>query len=105
MPFPTKPGNSGDLCEALPLLHAGRVQSVALRLIAERESEVEAFQPQEWWSVNAVLSAGNSTTFPVSPCFVWTLDKSADIPSPESVVCSTRDVLYATLKKAYLLTG
>ena len=32
---------------------AGRVQSVALRLICERESEIEAFIPQEYWSVEA----------------------------------------------------
>ena len=32
---------------------AGRVQSVALRLIAEREREIEAFRPQEYWSVTA----------------------------------------------------
>ncbi|HEY4969969.1 MAG TPA: DNA topoisomerase, partial [Steroidobacteraceae bacterium] len=30
---------------------AGRVQSVALRIICERESEIEAFKPQEYWSV------------------------------------------------------
>jgi DNA topoisomerase-1 len=34
---------------------AGRVQSVALRLIAEREREIEAFVPQEYWSVTAML--------------------------------------------------
>jgi DNA topoisomerase-1 len=34
-------------------LSAGRVQSVALRLICEREKEVEAFVPQEYWSLNA----------------------------------------------------
>src|SRR3954465_1716054 len=32
---------------------AGRVQSVALRLIVEREAEIEAFRPQEYWSVDA----------------------------------------------------
>ncbi len=32
---------------------AGRVQSVALRLIVEREREIEAFRPQEYWSVTA----------------------------------------------------
>jgi DNA topoisomerase-1 len=31
---------------------AGRVQSVALRLICERESEIEAFKPQEYWTVD-----------------------------------------------------
>ena len=34
---------------------AGRVQSVALRLIVEREREIEAFRPQEYWSVLAQL--------------------------------------------------
>jgi DNA topoisomerase-1 len=37
---------------------AGRVQSVALRLIVEREIEIEAFRTQEYWSVEADVSAG-----------------------------------------------
>jgi DNA topoisomerase-1 len=36
---------------------AGRVQSVALRLICEREAEIEAFRPQEYWTVDADLRA------------------------------------------------
>ncbi|MBN1948831.1 MAG: type I DNA topoisomerase, partial [Candidatus Cloacimonetes bacterium] len=36
-------------------LSAGRVQSVALRLICEREAEIDSFQPQEYWSLEAVL--------------------------------------------------
>ena len=36
---------------------AGRVQSVALRLITEREGEIEAFKPQEYWSVEADVRA------------------------------------------------
>ncbi|HEY1630874.1 MAG TPA: type I DNA topoisomerase [Rhizomicrobium sp.] len=36
---------------------AGRVQSVALRLIVEREAEIEAFKPQEYWSIDADLRA------------------------------------------------
>ncbi|WP_333847218.1 type I DNA topoisomerase [Phaeobacter italicus] len=35
---------------------AGRVQSVCLRLIVEREMEIEAFNPQEYWSVKAALT-------------------------------------------------
>ena len=34
-------------------LSAGRVQSVALRLVCAREDEIEAFEPQEYWSVDA----------------------------------------------------
>ncbi len=36
-------------------LSAGRVQSVALRLIVEREREIEAFVPDEYWSIDAEL--------------------------------------------------
>jgi len=36
---------------------AGRVQSVALRLVCERESEIEAFRPQEYWTIDADLLA------------------------------------------------
>ena len=37
-------------------LSAGRVQSVALRMICEREEEIEAFIPQEYWTVSAELN-------------------------------------------------
>ena len=37
-------------------LSAGRVQSVATRLVVEREEEIRAFQPQEYWSIQADLS-------------------------------------------------
>jgi DNA topoisomerase I len=37
---------------------AGRVQSVALRLVVEREVEIEAFKAQEYWSIDADLRAG-----------------------------------------------
>jgi len=36
-------------------LSAGRVQSVATRLVCEREEEIRAFVPQEYWSLDAVL--------------------------------------------------
>lgn len=37
-------------------LSAGRVQSVAVRLIVEREREIQAFKPQEFWSIDALVS-------------------------------------------------
>ena len=40
-----------------PGLSAGRVQSVALRLICEREKEIQAFEVQEYWSIRADLSS------------------------------------------------
>ncbi len=39
-------------------LSAGRVQTVALRLIVERESEINAFEPVEYWTVDALLNPG-----------------------------------------------
>ena len=36
-------------------LSAGRVQSVALRMICEREEEIEAFVPKEYWSIHAIM--------------------------------------------------
>ncbi len=40
-------------------LSAGRVQSVALRLIVEREREISAFLPREYWSIEAELELSN----------------------------------------------
>ena len=37
-------------------LSAGRVQSVAVRLIADREKEIQAFKPEEYWSLSAFLN-------------------------------------------------
>ena len=42
---------------------AGRVQSVALRLICEREAEIEAFVPREYWTVEARVMAHAGGTF------------------------------------------
>jgi len=44
-------------------LSAGRVQSVALRMIVERERERTAFQPEEYWSLAARLSAAEPPPF------------------------------------------
>ena len=42
---------------------AGRVQSVALRLIVERERQIEAFTPREYWSVTALLKGAGGHGF------------------------------------------
>ncbi|MCX5776605.1 MAG: type I DNA topoisomerase, partial [Candidatus Firestonebacteria bacterium] len=44
-------------------LSAGRVQSVALRMICEREKEITAFKPEEYWSVEALLKGVNPPQF------------------------------------------
>jgi DNA topoisomerase-1 len=45
-------------------LSAGRVQSVALRLIVDREREIEAFVPEEYWNCGAALSPVNGVDHP-----------------------------------------
>ena len=44
-------------------LSAGRVQTVALRLIVEREVQIREFVPQEYWSIHAMLDAGEPPIF------------------------------------------
>src|SRR6202521_5927605 len=44
-------------------LSAGRVQTVALRLIVDREIEIRAFVPVEYWTIHAILAAGEPPAF------------------------------------------
>jgi DNA topoisomerase-1 len=44
-------------------LSAGRVQTVALRLIVDREREIKAFEKKEYWTIDAHLAAGKPPTF------------------------------------------
>ncbi|MBL0186659.1 MAG: type I DNA topoisomerase [Candidatus Obscuribacter sp.] len=50
---------------------AGRVQSVAVRLICEREQEVEGFEPQEYWQIKAELGRARSKAFFTAPLSKW----------------------------------
>jgi DNA topoisomerase-1 len=45
-------------------LSAGRVQSVGLRLICEREQEIRAFTPQEYWTIEGTLATPRGEEFP-----------------------------------------
>ena len=44
-------------------LSAGRVQSVAVRLIDDREKEIENFKPEEYWNVDATLGTGHKQLY------------------------------------------
>ncbi|MCW8799538.1 MAG: type I DNA topoisomerase [Desulfobacter sp.] len=44
-------------------LSAGRVQSVAVKIICDREREIRAFEPEEYWTITADLEAGNPPVF------------------------------------------
>ncbi|MFC0338823.1 DNA topoisomerase I [Kushneria avicenniae] len=80
-------------------LSAGRVQSVAVRLIVEREREIRAFTPEEYWDVHADLEAGSgdSVRFEVAR-------HHGDAFRPTSEAQTTS--LIAPLEKAdYIITG
>lgn len=47
-------------------LSAGRVQSVAVRLVVEREREITAFKPEEYWSITGLFSLGQSSDIPAN---------------------------------------
>src|SRR5438067_8285136 len=63
-------------------LSMGRVQSVAMRLICEREQEREAFRPEEYWSITATLAGPNPPPFEA---------KLHRINGQEAVVSSEQD--------------
>jgi DNA topoisomerase-1 len=52
-------------------LSAGRVQSVAVRLVCERDAEIKAFEPVEYWSVEASCRAGSPPPFDAK---IWRFD-------------------------------
>lgn len=74
-------------------LSAGRVQSVALRIIADREAEIDAFIPQEYWSLEGVFQLEGSKK-PLLAKYYGNPEK-ADIRSKEEI-----DKIMAELKGA-----
>jgi len=56
-------------------LSAGRVQSVAVRMVCEREEEIKAFVPVEYWSVEAMCSGPIAPSFPAR-IFRWKGEKA-----------------------------
>jgi DNA topoisomerase-1 len=64
-------------------LSAGRVQSVAVRLIADREKEIDAFKEEEYWTLGARLEKEGSPPFEAR--LVKHRDEKAALPSKESV--------------------
>lgn len=65
-------------------LSAGRVQSVALRIIADREEEINAFIPEEYWSLDAVLHVEGEKR-PLTAKFYGTDKKKLTIHSQEEL--------------------
>jgi DNA topoisomerase-1 len=63
---------------------AGRVQSVALRLVVDREREIEAFRPEEYWELTALLAPAGTVNLPRKPLsIVRTAVEEATAPAHE----------------------
>lgn len=65
-------------------LSAGRVQSVALRIICDREEEIDAFIPEEYWTLDAVLKIPGERK-PLVAKYYGTTEKKQDISSKEEI--------------------
>ncbi len=79
-------------------LSAGRVQSVALRLIVEREREVQAFNPIEFWSVEANLEAAERKNANFVATLIEQDGKKVEIPNGEVAGEITKQLQAATYK-------
>ena len=69
-------------------LSAGRVQSVALRMICDREKEIAAFVPEEYWTLDAELEAGRKKVI----ASFYGKDKKQALPDEKTVDAVIRSV-------------
>ena len=65
-------------------LSAGRVQSVALRIICDREEEINAFIPEEYWTLDAVFQIPGEKK-PLTAKYYGTTEKKQEISSKEEL--------------------
>lgn len=79
-------------------LSAGRVQSVAVRLIVEREREIEAFVPEEYWEIGADVAKANDLQA-VFLVWLWKIDgekaKVSDGEQAKAIVSDLETSAYA----------
>src|SRR5271167_1433192 len=78
-------------------LSAGRVQTVALRLIVDRELVIRAFVPVEYWTIHAILAAGEP------PIFEAKLTKYKDEEIEISNEASAKSIVDALADTAYVV--
>ncbi len=81
---------------------AGRVQSVALRLVCERENEIEVFKPREYWSVAVTLEPPNGGRF-VARVVGFNGDKLGRLDIPDEA--TARRIETALKSGAYKVTS
>lgn len=75
-----------------PGLSAGRVQSVAVKLVVDREREIEAFQAEEYWSITALLQSEQGEQFEAK--LHHKKGKKLELPNEEAAQQVKKDVLH-----------
>ncbi len=85
-------------------LSAGRVQSVALRIIADREDEINAFIPEEYWTLETILKVKGEKR-PLTAKFYGTADKKMTIHSEEELNQILKELEDAEYKVTDVKTG
>lgn len=85
-------------------LSAGRVQSVALRIICDREEEINAFIPEEYWTLDAALGIKGEKK-PLTAKYYGTADKKKDISSKEEMDKVLKELKNAEFKVADIKKG
>ena len=85
-------------------LSAGRVQSVALRIIADREDEINAFIPEEYWTLDTILKVKGEKR-PLTAKFYGTADKKMTIHSEEEMNQILKELENAEYKVTDIKTG
>lgn len=85
-------------------LSAGRVQSVALRIIADRENEINAFVPEEYWTLEANLELKGQKK-PVIAKYYGEGDTKVEVKSEEQADAIIKSVKKASFKVAEVKKG
>ncbi|MBO5145823.1 MAG: type I DNA topoisomerase [Lachnospiraceae bacterium] len=85
-------------------LSAGRVQSVALRIICDREEEINAFIPEEYWTLDAALNIKGEKK-PLIAKYYGAADKKAEISSKEEMEQLLKELEHASFTVADIKKG
>ena len=87
-------------------LSAGRVQSIALKIIVDREKEIEAFKPQEYWVITADLQRQSTTDKHIFSASLKTIpgQKGKPVINNESAAMSIKDDLERAVYKVSNVT-
>ena len=76
-------------------LSAGRVQSVALRLIIDRENEIKSFEPEEYWTIDASFEKGKKQ---FDALLLWNGKEKVKLTNEEQVKAILKELKGMNLK-------